>query len=455
MKASLGEVGHVIPVRDRLIAGVGCILAMTLAIGAKSAWVVLPAWTMAVLIGALEPYSRVCNALTTRQFQASPPVLVMLGLAGYAALSALWARDLLSALGAAAALAAILFCGELLRAGLASIRSDLAVLVAGWFVIGLLTGCALLISELLTDFKLYLWLLTHFPSFGPSHSSMLAEQKGQWVLLNRSIANWSVGSLNLLLWPTLLAVTSLARGRARLAAAAFVILLFAIATFVSDHQTSQVAIIASTVTFAAASFAPDAVRRAMLAFCLSFVVFVVPLSHAASHQLQWQKSDWAQFSLQDRFRIWGNSAAHVAQSPVLGIGADNTTTLETSTDPAVPDPSIAIRSHHPHNIILQIWLELGAIGALMLLVAIILLFREISKISARASPYALATVATMSIEAIATWNLWSTWILSVFMLVLSVFALGLRISGHSDEPQAQSFAKIWLPARGRRQDLST
>lgn len=453
LKANSNGAGLLITVRDRLIAGTGSLGAITLATGAKAALIVLVIWTLALTLGQKHLRSGLSNAFANIA-RPAPPILMLCVLAGYAALSAVWARDAVAAFGAGAVLAAILLCSEWLGTALKSVRDDLAVLIAGWFVIGLVIGLALLISEILTDFSLYRWLLVVTPGLNPEHGSMVAEQKGEWILLNRSLANWSVAGINLLLWPALLVVTSIVRGRAKFWAVALIMTLVAIVTSVSDHQTSQLAILVSTAIFAAAFWAPQSVRRVMLASFLIFIVSVVPLSYAAGHQLQLQNASWAQMSLKDRFRIWGNAAAHAAQSPVLGIGARNTTTIETDTDPAQPAPDAAfnVQAHHPHNAILQIWLELGALGAAFLSAAIILLFREISKMSPARMPYVLAATAVTFIEAIATWNLWGAWYLSVLAISLNVMVLGLRVSDIALKRDALSFAAIWLPAQWSRKN---
>jgi len=77
-----------------------------------------------------------------------------------------------------------------------------------------------------------------------------------------------------------------------------------------------------------------------------------------------------------RLVIWRTAAEHIAKSPVLGIGMNGTRFLYNSSDRiiqkyATDDPAMTWGNYaepiplHTHNGILQIWLELGGIGALL------------------------------------------------------------------------------------------
>ena len=201
-----------ITVQYRLVAGVSGLLAGVLAVGAKAATILLVLWTTTVLLGA-----RLSRDSQTKFWaeilRPSRPVYATAVFAVYAGVSALWAHDPRAALAACVSLLSVLLCGKVLHSALEALPAKVAVLVSGWFVIGLLCGTVVLLYELRSDFGLLRWVLAHVPSVAPVHSSMLALQRGTWVLLNRSLANWSVAGINLLLWPALLIVCSIMRGR--------------------------------------------------------------------------------------------------------------------------------------------------------------------------------------------------------------------------------------------------
>ena len=89
---------------------------------------------------------------------------------------------------------------------------------------------------------------------------------------------------------------------------------------------------------------------------------------------------WLNPSSAQRIIIWNNAVVHIKEKPVLGAGFDATRALYGKKDRVVykfPDEiagqpwgptmyeSIPL---HPHNAVLQVWLELGAVGAAIILV---------------------------------------------------------------------------------------
>jgi O-antigen ligase len=80
-------------------------------------------------------------------------------------------------------------------------------------------------------------------------------------------------------------------------------------------------------------------------------------------------------SWQHRVEIWHYAAQKIAEKPLLGWGFDASRTLGGTTQFVLeqPDgakitfPGVSLLPLHPHNGILQVWLEMGAAGALLLM----------------------------------------------------------------------------------------
>ncbi len=421
----------------------GCCSAGALAVGAKTAAPVLVIWTVVVItyLAFCRPNFR---ANMREASKPSAPVVTLLVLAGYAALSALWARDPQAAIAAGVTFAGVILVGQLLHWGLKQLTPAVSILVAGWFTIGLIAGGLMLISQFLTDFAIFRWILGTVPNLQPIGNSMVVQQNGQWILTSISIGNWSVAAVSMVMWPGILAVVSVAgtRNRAYLA-----ISLFALVTsiaLISDHQTSQFGLLVSLGVFAAAWAAPAFVKHTVAASCMFLIIAVVPLSYAADRVFKLHDASWAQPSLKERFRIWGSVAEHYTKAPIFGIGANNTTNVETSY-PVPFEGTSPITTHHPHDMILQIWLELGAVGGALLLVAGYQVFRVVNRVPPAVVPYVLATVVLIAIEAIATWNLWSTWFLSALAITMTFLLLGVRVAEDAGKATSPAFFEIWLP----------
>lgn len=70
-------------------------------------------------------------------------------------------------------------------------------------------------------------------------------------------------------------------------------------------------------------------------------------------------------SWEHRLRMWHYAGQRIAESPIVGHGFDASRSYQ-DTYVARDGRDVTIVSLHPHNIGLQVWLETGAIGALLL-----------------------------------------------------------------------------------------
>ena len=139
-----------------------------------------------------------------------------------------------------------------------------------------------------------------------------------------------------------------------------------------------------------------------------------------------------------RLLIWSFVGARIAEHPVLGWGLDSSR--------AIPGGDVEIRPAqkwlplHPHDAALQVWLELGAPGALLFAGLIALLWQRLA-IAAWPPLYAAAAggtfVATLTI-AFGGWGVWQEWwigtlsLVLFFILVMARAADQNRIPGGSD-----------------------
>ncbi len=75
------------------------------------------------------------------------------------------------------------------------------------------------------------------------------------------------------------------------------------------------------------------------------------------------------YSIAYRMHIWDYVANKIMEKPLLGWGAGSSKHLGTDADGQLSDPTFGILGEpipvHPHNGVLQIWLEYGAVGAIV------------------------------------------------------------------------------------------
>lgn len=133
-----------------------------------------------------------------------------------------------------------------------------------------------------------------------------------------------------------------------------------------------------------------------------------------------------------RIVIWRFAAQRIAERPVLGWGLDASRkipggreTIAWQMDPDPRDPGdrmtvVQVMPLHPHSLALQVWLELGAVGALALGTLAYLLVMRAGAGEAGAGAVALV-YAGMAISNV-SYGAWQTWWLATLMLVAAAAA---------------------------------
>jgi O-antigen ligase len=132
----------------------------------------------------------------------------------------------------------------------------------------------------------------------------------------------------------------------------------------------------------------------------------------------------------DRVDIWRTFGATIRRAPMLGEGFGSSPTLETSsaaqTLPPEFRPMLAVG--HPHNAAVQIWTELGAFGASLALVVLLLTLREVSTLPPRTFVPALTTFAAVAAVSLVGHGAWQGW----WAASVGAAVVWLRIAGRQE-----------------------
>jgi O-antigen ligase len=105
-------------------------------------------------------------------------------------------------------------------------------------------------------------------------------------------------------------------------------------------------------------------RRALLGLVLAGAVAAAVLLFAAPVERLAGRLDPRQGTSFVRVQLWQAAIELIAQSPLLGIGLDNFLYRYPSLMP--PDTAFEPNLSHPHNLLLQFWLQLGLPGLVAL-----------------------------------------------------------------------------------------
>lgn len=350
---------------------------------------------------------------------------------GFCFLSVLWAvapdQSLPKVLMAAIMVVACLVVARL--AGGAPRAAILRPAEAMW--IGLVAGLVFFIFECASDHAAKIWL---FNAIGIDPETMKPQRSYTWkdgilVGISDEVMTRDAAPISLVMWPAVMAALGSVMRPWNTAVAALVVLLSAIAIYLSPHETSKLALAIGFVGLLLALVAPVATRWLVSAGWMTACLLVVPGALLA-HDLDLHNSPRLQVSAQHRIIIWNFTAEQVLNAPIIGTGANMSYVLGPEiTKTAVQDPSEKYErkmSRHAHNLYLQTWFELGAVGAVLLTIAGLSLIAAIARLDERIRPFGYATFVSFAAMAASSYGMWQAWFLAVFGLAAVCFAVGAR-----------------------------
>ncbi len=369
---------------------------------------------------AMAPVGLVALALTViahARAHRAPPIprggafaaAVALGL--WACASALWAIEPARALTTGASIAGMALLAGAAASALAESEDAARARLVRLLAIGLALGLAAAAIDALTGNAIRAGVrgLTEVPAtlaFGlkPAASVMA-------LLLPLAVA---------LPWPLLPRALLLAGG------AAVIVAL--------PGDTAKIAAVLGLLVAAATARASVLVPR-LVGGGLAAAILAMPLLVAAIPALPVERLP---FSALHRMLIWDFTAMRIAERPILGWGMEASREVPGGrgnppadildhlrvTDPArraaFAAPHVQILPLHPHNGALQVWLELGAIGAL--LAAWLAWALGVAAARAPCPPAAAGALASAAVTAMLSFGAWQAWWVAAMLLAAATAA---------------------------------
>jgi O-antigen ligase len=215
----------------------------------------------------------------------------------------------------------------------------------------------------------------------------------------------SVDALPLLVWPAALAVARL--GKTWLAL--LMLVVFTVAGFKWTASSATVGMVASLVVLGFSFISVGAARRGLRWATLLIFALILPMAFVA-YDLGGATARLLKRSAQHRVEIWHFAAQKILERPLFGYGFNASRHIPNGgAVSAFLDAGKPIIPLHPHDGFLQIWLELGAVGAVIggiLLIAALDATVKWPDVSAR---FALAGYAAALIVGGLAFGLWQTW----------------------------------------------
>lgn len=348
-------------------------------------------------------------------------------LLGFAALSALWSDKPLESLGWATSTAlAALACGIGFRYLLLEPRSN-ALHIAEGLWIGFLAGLLYLGTEALTDqaIKIFFYNLV---GLKPSQLKPLDHfiwKQGRLVAIDGFDLTRSFTAVPLIVWGAILAILGSQRHRFAKPLAWATYLLTAGVLMAGNNETTKVAIIVGSIAFAIAwwskSWSSRLLRVSWVVICLAIVPITLGLYRANLHN-----APWVQSTAQHRIIIWNRFTEETMKRPLLGVGAGMAYWKFDPHKEAINGEAWARYSRDVHCVYLQIWFELGVIGAVLLSLLGLAIIQRLDRLPAAVVPYAHASFASAAAILGSSYGLWRPWFNLTFLIGALSFAIGLR-----------------------------
>jgi O-antigen ligase len=198
-------------------------------------------------------------------------------------------------------------------------------------------------------------------------------------------------------------------------------------------ETPKIAVLAAAAAGGAAWLAPRSAPR-LLGALLAAAVLLMPFA-LGPVLARGVPADGLALSAAHRLLIWDFAAARVAERPLLGWGMEGSRAVPGRDARPSPEalgrfrlsgpaagylPGAELLPLHPHNGALQIWLELGALGALVVAMFAFLLGRAAAR--AARPEVATATLAAGAVTAMLSFGAWQEWWVGAELMAAAAIA---------------------------------
>lgn len=318
----------------------------------------------------------------------------------------------------------------------AAIWSDPVVkaMVQG-FAIGLAAASVYIFIETVTHRGLTWKIHTWFPSLREGYEKHYPLNKhGQIRNVTHAVINRATFVWSAMLWPALLALTTVFERRWRYILGAVFGITAVSVVAMSTHQSSQLSIVASALVFLLAIAAPRLTRGLLAALVCALFALIVPFSIYAQRS-GWPADETMHPTARVRLIYWGYTAEQVLKNPILGVGTHATEALDKARTPdSLVHPkgyAKPLRTNaHPHNSYLQLWYETGFLGVAAMLTLMLTLLWQTAALPLHIQRYALAYFSLVTLITLPSFGLWQTW----FQAIVGFSILALIVASRTARP---------------------
>lgn len=196
-----------------------------------------------------------------------------------------------------------------------------------------------------------------------------------------------------------------------------------------SHQSSQLALVVSGITFLAAMYYLAATRRTLILAWAAAVFMALPLAWSL-FSLGAHQQEKLPNSARARVVIWNSMSQLYKENYLFGIGSNATKTVVKSRANELNDkyatPKYHVVYRHPHNVYLEVWLELGLIGAVLFFITGYFLLKLVLYGSLPLQAIAASQFALFAAMIWPSYSMWQPWFMATIAIGILCTALAQR-----------------------------
>jgi O-antigen ligase len=245
----------------------------------------------------------------------------------------------------------------------------------------LLATCLILLSSALVKSIKHRgpWNWAYFPAFTLIASLVLIAILTLLIFIvpqggtgKRLMQMWHYNRASLfiaLLWPLSIFAISQMKGSSKTRFLLFwgTTLVVTLAVFISWSESAKLALVVIFLLYSLTRLTPYFSQRLLAAGSFISIFIILPLIHAAYHAINPTKQDILESSSIGRISIWEGQLEPIRSSPWFGNGVEYVR-LKGYFDPVLGE---RLFPTHPHSALVQVWVDLGAIGAVSLAICFV------------------------------------------------------------------------------------
>ncbi len=224
--------------------------------------------------------------------------------------------------------------------------------------------------------------------------------------------NASVVAVSVLMWPAIY----VAWQNKNLLVTSTIIIFTAIMVFSSDTQTAMLGFVLSCTAFLIAIKWPRFLLKIISILTIAGIMLSPWIAQILYNYPPSIFVNWSSASAAPRMEVWDYVARYALNSPIYGWGIEATRNIDNfdSTKKFYQITKVT----HPHNFALQLWIELGVIGAILGSAFTYLFTKIILRLDIDKLKFLIASFVNILVINLFGYGMWQGWLIGLELMLI-------------------------------------